>query len=87
MKECGDAEDKGNGDNGNPGAPEQGGALSQPHSDSTGSIPSNREPASLASKAGSALDTAGRNGGRRILIVDDEVNIADTLQLIFKMRR
>jgi CheY-like chemotaxis protein len=83
AKESGYAEDRGGG-NGNPGNPEEGGASSQPHSDATRSISSNPERASPASKGDGS---ASLKSGRRILIVDDEVNIADTLQLIFRMRR
>jgi CheY-like chemotaxis protein len=81
----GDADDKVSGDKGNPGGPARSDASSQPHSDSTGSIPSNPEAAASASKE-AAQSLAGPKGGRRILIVDDEVNIADTLALIFKMQ-
>jgi CheY-like chemotaxis protein len=81
VKGCGDAEEKENSGKG----PEQSGASSQLHSDSTGSIPSNREPASAASKE-NAQSRASVKGGRRILIVDDEANIADTLALIFKIK-
>jgi len=73
-------------DKGNPGGPEQKDETALPHSDSIGSSPSNREPASPASEQG-AQGLASMKGGRRILIVDDEANIADTLALIFKMRR
>jgi len=85
MKEGGDAEDKVNGDEGRARGPEQSDTTSQTHSDSTGSIPSNRERSSPNESSGQ--DLWSRRGGRRILIVDDEANIADTLQLIFKMKR
>jgi CheY-like chemotaxis protein len=84
MNKGGDAEDKMNGDKGNPVGPERSDASPQPHSDSTRSIQSNWEPTSPASKEG-APGLASSKSGRRILVVDDEVNIADTLALIFKM--
>jgi CheY-like chemotaxis protein len=78
--------DKGRGDKGDPGGPEENSEASPPHSDSIGSIPSNRVKVSAAGEPG-AQGLASLKGGRRILIVDDEANIADTLALIFKMRR
>jgi CheY-like chemotaxis protein len=86
MKMSEKVADKGSGDKGNPGGPEQKDETSLPHSGSIGSIPSNREPASPALEQG-AQRLASLKGGRRILIVDDEANIADTLALIFKMQR
>src|ERR1700760_1055441 len=87
VQQIGDAEDKENGDQENPRGPGQSGATSQPHSDSTGAIPSNRECSSPPAKESSAQGMSIQKGGRRILIVDDEANIADTLALIFRMRR
>jgi CheY-like chemotaxis protein len=75
------------GDNGDAGGPEQNGETSLSHSDSIDSIPSNREQAPATSERGGARGVPSLKGGRRILIVDDEANIADTLALIFKMRR
>lgn len=79
--------EKGLGDSGDPGGPERNDETSLPHSDSIGSIPSNGERAKPSLERGSVQVLASLKGGRRILIVDDEANIADTLALIFKMRR
>jgi CheY-like chemotaxis protein len=86
-EKSGDADEKVNGDQGKARGPDQSDTTSQPHSDSTGSIPSNLERSSPTSKESSGQGLRSRRGGRRILIVDDEANIADTLQLIFKMKR
>jgi CheY-like chemotaxis protein len=73
--------DKWCGDKGDPVGPEPNSETSLPHSDSIAPISSNEEQ---------PMNTQGLTafkGGRRILIVDDGANIADTLALIFKMRR
>ncbi len=85
MKVTEKVADTDSGDIGSPGDSEHKGETSMPHSDSVGSIPSNSEPAKSALEHGSQ-GRATLKGGRRILIVDDEANIADTLALIFKMR-
>ena len=54
------------------------------NSDSFDSIPSNLNPESSASKWGNATEMSIQDGRRRILIVDDELAIADTLALIFR---
>jgi len=54
-------------------------------SDSLGPLSSNEGQPS--SERGGARGLTGQQGGRRILIVDDEATIADTLALIFQMRR
>ena len=55
------------------------------NSDSFGSIPSNPDPGSSAPERARVMETRKRT--RRILIVDDEAAIADTLALIFQMQR
>jgi len=87
MKVSEEVADRGNGDNGDPGGPGQSGEISLLDSDSIGSIRSNEEHASAVSERDGAQGLASSKGGRRILIVDDEQNIADTLLLIFQMRR
>lgn len=54
-------------------------------SDSVESMPSHSGPSQSAVEQRSQ-GQASAKGGRRILIVDDEANIADTLALIFKIR-
>src|ERR1700756_4913598 len=56
-------------------------------SDSFGSIPSNPDFGSGAPERDSARAMVSRKHTRRILIVDDENSIADTLALIFQMQR
>ena len=61
-----------------------------PHSDSdsTASNPSNSEDAVIAShEKGWVMGITVQKGARRILIVDDETAIADTLSLIFQLQR
>ena len=55
-------------------------------SDSIGSTSSNHEQESAASEQKDAQCLPTAKGGRRILIVDDEETIADTLALILQMR-
>ena len=86
MKASEQFTEKRSGDKGNPGGTEPSADSSLPHSDSIGSTPSNREQMSSATEQ-NVQSLANLKGGRRILIVDDEANIADTLALIFKMRR
>lgn len=52
--------------------------------DSFLSDPSNQEPVLAASQPGNATEMPIQKFSRRILIVDDEVAIADTLALIFR---
>jgi len=54
------------------------------NSDSFVSIPSNLDPASGSSKRGNAAEMPIQDCMRRILIVDDEFAIADTLAMIFR---
>jgi DNA-binding NtrC family response regulator len=79
MKGSEKVADKWCGDKGDPVGPEPNSETSLPHSDAIAPIPSNEDQ---------PINAQGTlKGGRRILIVDDETNIADTLALIFKMRR
>ncbi len=78
--------DKGLSGQGDLGGPEGKGETSPPHSDSIGSVSSNGEQASSTPEPLGAQSKTCLKGGRRILIVDDEANIADTLALIFKIR-
>jgi hypothetical protein len=64
----------------------QDGETSPCNSDSFGSIPSNKDPGFDASDRKNAPGMTGRKSRRRILIVDDEVAIADTLALIFQLQ-
>jgi CheY-like chemotaxis protein len=66
------------------GDPEQGCNTSHNHSDSNRSDSSNQEPANPASQAGKLIGMPSLKGRRRILIIDDEAAIADTLALIFR---
>src|SRR5581483_10609026 len=66
--------------------PEQSCNTSRNHSDSILSDSSNLERANPASQAAKPVEMANSKGRRRILIVDDEVSIADTLALIFRMQ-
>src|SRR5579863_1401887 len=68
------------------GGPGQDSKTSYHDSDASGSIPSNAEQGSSLPEwcATGKPDARGRP---RILIVDDEAAIADTLQLIFQMQR
>lgn len=54
--------------------------------DSSSSIPPNRDSGSVASDRRNAPGMTGRKSRRRILIVDDEASIADTLALIFQLQ-
>src|ERR1700719_461737 len=87
MKVSEEVADRGKGDNGDPGGPGQSGEISLLDSDSIGSIRSDEEHAPAASERDGAQGLASSKGGGRILMVDDEQNIADTLLLIFQMRR
>ena len=66
------------------GGPDQGCNTSLNHSDSILRNPSNHSQAKPASQAGRLIGMPLLKGKRRILIVDDEVAIADTLALIFQ---
>lgn len=59
-------------------------ATSLNNSDSFDSTPSNLDPLSSASKRSNAAEMPIQDCTRRILIVDDESAIADTLALIFR---
>jgi len=54
------------------------------HSDSILGQPSNHEQATSGSQVGKSVDVQALKGKRRILVVDDEMAIADTLVLIFR---
>jgi CheY-like chemotaxis protein len=56
-------------------------------SEVSGSVPSNIGQGSTMPELGSVPGLSEVKGRRRILIVDDEPAIADTLQMIFKMQR
>jgi CheY-like chemotaxis protein len=56
-------------------------------SDVSGSVPSNVEQGSTMLEWGALRGHSDLKGRRRILIVDDELAIADTLQMIFQMQR
>lgn len=74
--------------NSGPGDPGQCNKISLNNSDSFGSIPSNADPGSSDPERGGARGMGkSRKRTRRILIVDDESSIADTLALIFQMQR
>ena len=66
------------------GDPDQSCDTSPNNSDSIVAIPSNREQANPASQAGRLPGMPRVKSKRRILIVDDEAAIADTLALIFR---
>src|ERR1700761_7438271 len=66
--------------------PEQCCDTSPDHSDSIVPAPSNHTQANPASQAGKSVGMPSLRGRRRILIVDDEVAIADTLALIFRVQ-
>ena len=80
---AGEKEEVAEGSNGVRG-PEQSCNTSPYHSDSILRNPSNQEQANPASQAGRMIGMPSLKGKRRILIVDDEVAIADTLALIFR---
>jgi len=69
------------------GGPGQDGETLFHDSDASGSIPSNAARGSANPEWGSVPGRLDVKGRRRILIVDDESSIADTLQMIFQMRR
>jgi CheY-like chemotaxis protein len=69
------------------GGPGQNGDTSLLDSDASESVPSNVVQGSAMPEWGNVLGLMGVKGRRRILIVDDELAIADTLQLIFQMQR
>lgn len=64
--------------------PEQSCETSSIDSDAIIALPSNQEPANSVSQVGKPVDVQALRGKRRILIVDDELTIADTLVLIFR---
>jgi CheY-like chemotaxis protein len=66
------------------GDPDQGCDTSLNHSDSILPHPSNPSEVDPASQAGRLIRMPVLKGKRRILIVDDEIAIADTLALIFQ---
>jgi len=66
--------------------PKQGCDTSPDDSDSILGDPSNQERVIPASQAGKPVRMPNAKGRRRILIVDDEVAIADTLTLIFRLQ-
>lgn len=68
------------------GGPVQNETLSH-DSDVPGSVPSNDRQGSAKPEWGSVPGLSEMKGRRRILIVDDESAIADTLQMIFQMQR
>jgi CheY-like chemotaxis protein len=65
---------------------EQAGARSLSDFDAYASQPSNLKPEIVASQTADAVSMPILKGSRRILIVDDETAIADTLALIFRMQ-
>jgi len=67
--------------------PGQNGKTALNDSDSFGSIPSSPDHGSSPSERGDARGIEIRKRTRRILIVDDEIAITDTLALIFQMQR
>jgi CheY-like chemotaxis protein len=71
-----------------PGVPGRGSEPSLFESDASGPVPSNPTENDVAEpESGSIPGLLELRGGRRILIVDDESPIADTLQMIFRMQR
>jgi CheY-like chemotaxis protein len=71
-----------------PGVPGRGSEPSLFESDASGPVPSNPMENDVAEpESGSIPGFLELRGGRRILIVDDESPIADTLQMIFRMQR
>ncbi len=69
------------------GGPERDSQTSLHDSDVSGSVPSNGEQGSTMHEWGAVRGQSDLTGRRRILIVDDELAIADTLQMIFQMQR
>jgi CheY-like chemotaxis protein len=71
-----------------PGVPGRGSELSLFESDASGPVASNAVGSDVgAPESGRLPGLPEPQGGRRILIVDDESPIADTLQMIFRMQR
>src|ERR1700757_1263339 len=73
--------------NDGPGSPGQNSEASLLDSDVSGSVSSNVVQGSTMPEWGSVPGLQEVKGRRRILIVDDESAIADTLQMIFQMQR
>ena len=75
-------------ENSGPGGPGQSGKTSVHNSDSFNPVESNRgeETVGAAAQRSEIRKTASK-GSRQVLIVDDEVAIADTLALIFQTQR
>ncbi len=71
-----------------PGVPGRGSESSLFESDASGPVPSNAAENDVGTpESGRVPGLPEVPGGRRILIVDDESPIADTLQMIFHMQR